>query len=66
MDEKIELAWPLQPSPAGLTYDLDVRKGLLENQRNLFTSNGPVEVHVAWVDIEGASNPNPECRFVDC
>ncbi|KAG6361627.1 hypothetical protein INS49_009854 [Diaporthe citri] len=56
MDEKIELAWPLQPSPTGLTYDLDVRKGLLENQRDLFVSNGPVEVHVAWVDREGKTS----------
>lgn len=59
MDEKFELSWPLQPSPAELTYDFDVRKSLLENQRHLFVSNGPVEVHVAWVDREGVSKYPP-------
>lgn len=59
MDEKIELSWPLRPSPTELTYDFDVRKGILESQGRLFVSNGPVEVHVAWVDREGVSKYPP-------
>ncbi|KAL2274874.1 hypothetical protein FJTKL_02696 [Diaporthe vaccinii] len=42
--------------PAELTYDFDVRKSLLESQGRLFVSNGPVEVHVAWVDREGKTS----------